>query len=305
MARTTSDGRGGDAEDFGVETDLVSPLEDGGNTIEAKDLLERLGEPNERRDDLPEFEHEVVAQRQEQNQEARRTYTEDDFANLKRALEATEQQLYSERQRYRAGSNQNQPRQIEYTKTPWGSEIPKNPDDRPVRVTGEHMKALGIDPEFAEAFEVMGNVLWNQIVNVIPSGTLEAMKQYNQQQNVVQETTNRFFNRYSDLAEHEPLLQTIQRDARERENLHHKLQGDDYGDEIARRTRTAIARMRGISLEQYEREVDNSTARSSQNLRSFRRSSSRAVSVGNSRGGGGAPRRSSSSDVFSDTVFNG
>lgn len=166
---------------------------------------------------------------------------------------------------------------IEYMDTPLGIPIPKNPRQRFVQLTPEQVQAVGLDPAATEPLNILANVFYASISNTLPGVSVAAMQELSRRERDAETRFNSFFGRFPDLRDHSELVEAVERSAREREGVHMRFQGNDYGTQIARRARYAIARMRGVTLDDYERGIVQGT-RSTQT----QNGTSRAVSA---RGG--------------------
>lgn len=190
---------------------------------------------------------------------------------------------------------------IEWMDTPWGIQIPKDPKMRFVQLDEKHLDALGIDGSIAPGLNILANAFWASIVNTVPQNTMRAMEEIQSRRNMTRERYTSFFDEYSDLKDHTELTTIIEHDARRREPGLVNLNEADYRREISRRVRSKIAGMRGISLDQYEREVGTGTRTPRNNNRSLG-PVSRARSVG---GGASGRAPAPKNDLFQDTLYGG
>jgi len=195
------------------------------------------------------------------------------------------------------------PRSIEWMDTPWGIQIPKDPRMRFVQLEDKHLESLGIDGSIAPGLNVLANAFWASIVNTIPQNTMRAMEEVQNRRNTTRERYVSFFDEYSDLKDHAELTQLIEHQARQTDPRIQSLGEAEYRQEVSRRVRSKIAAMRGISLDQYEREVGTGTTSRNNNQRRLAPAQSRARSVG----GGAASRGTTprNNDIFADTLYGG
>lgn len=149
---------------------------------------------------------------------------------------------------------QNEPN-IEYMDTPMGIPIPKDPRNRFVQLTPEQVQAVGLDPAATEPLNILANAFYASISNTLPGVSVAAVREMNRRENEAAVRFNSFFGRFPDLRDHSELVEAVERSAREREGVHMRFHGNEYGTQIARRARYAIARMRGVTLDDYERGI--------------------------------------------------
>jgi hypothetical protein len=292
-----------------------------GNVVSSMDMAAFLSEPTETQEgqqtdlfeDSTRREPEVVVEGQDRGSEAtsRRDVAEvrgEEDSVQPRSDERLDQalrtidRLTEERSQLLPKQQPLSTQSIEWMDTPWGIQIPKDPRMRFVQLEAQHLEPLGIDGSIAPGLNVLANAFWASIVNTIPQNTLRAMDEIQSRRSTDRERFTSFFDEYSDLKDHVELVQLIEHQARRGENLHQRFPGqEDYRREVSRRVRSKIAAMRGISLDQYEREVG--TGNNTRTLRPRNAPVSRARSVGGGASGRGSTPRNN--DIFSDTLYGG
>jgi hypothetical protein len=178
--------------------------------------------------------------------------------NLKREQENIRGEIARSRQpqRFEPG--------IEMMDTPLGIPIPKNPQQRFVQLTPDQVQAVGLDPAATEPLNILANVFYASISNTLPGVSVAAMQEINRRENDAAVRFNSFFGRFPDLRDHSELVEAVERSAREREGVHMRFSGNEYGTQIARRARYAISRMRGVTLDDYERGLTQPPQRNGQ-----------------------------------------
>lgn len=290
-------------------------------TVEAEDMIRDLFNTDEDQRQEPEarFEEDVVREAiGERTDETRVTArgqrnenvpsADERIAYLERANRALESQINAERSVSRVIAERTAPRpqnNIEWVDTPWGIQIPKDPRQRAVQLSGEHLKLLGMDPEIAEPLNILANAFWAQIVNTIPGATLRAMDQVQDLRGRAQNRTSSFFTAYPDLVDHADFVQTVEHNARRSENLHHRHGSiDSYNEDLAMRVRSRVAAMRGQSLDDYMSGLGVENARNRNNSRVVERPVSRARSVGGGRTNGSSRVGNGGDPVLDDMLNN-
>ncbi len=239
-------------------------------SIDSDDLNARIrgdfGDPNP---DSPtitqkDTEPDVVTQNDVQPQvaDSRPAESEQPKTNRDERLEAAlstidtlrreQEQLRSEFRTQRPPTNEPN---IEYMDTPLGIPIPKDPRNRFVQLTPEQVHAVGLDPAATEPLNILANAFYASISNTLPGVSVAAMREMNRYEREAEARFTSFFGRFPDLRDHSELVEAVERSAREREGVHMRFHGNEYGTQIARRARFAIARMRGVTLDDYERGI--------------------------------------------------
>lgn len=188
---------------------------------------------------------------------------------------------------------------IEFIEPMQGYRVPKESKYRPIQIPPALLEAVGIDPAIAPGLEVLGNVFYQFINSTVPTQTIQALTQRQQQDRIRQERYTSFQSRYDDLADKMDFVKTIEEDAR-REGMY-QLPPPEYERELVRRTRSRLASIRGITLEQYENELNSrrNNSNSNSNVSSFT-GRSRAVSAGT--GKRTAPPRRGGDSLFEDSM---
>jgi hypothetical protein len=139
--------------------------------------------------------------------------------------------------------------------------IPKDPNQRFVRLTQDQVKGMGFEPELAESFNILGNVFFHSIQDILTAGALEAFDFMQNQRMQAGMRTRMFFDAHPDLTEHGELVEIIEQRARTQERLHERMPVQQYDQVIAARVRSGIARMRNQTVDQYMAEHQSRVTR--------------------------------------------
>ena len=160
--------------------------------------------------------------------------------------------------------------------------IIKDRTKRPVQLTPDMVKSIGLDPETAEPLEILGNAFLYVIQNVIPELTINQLDSRENRRGGVEQRRNAFEDAFPDLKDHADLVETVENNARQREGLHQKYRGVDYASQLAMRARSRIAAMRGQSLDEYMQGVKSGVTNVNRNS-SVTRSRASSPSGGHGR----------------------
>lgn len=176
-----------------------------------------------------------------------------------------------------------------------GVRLPKDRSKWPIKIGREDLLRLKWNEDPAEAMNVLANAFYSFVLDTIPAVSSELIAGSRRAEEVAAGRVSSFFGLFPDLKGFDDLLEVVERGAR-KDGIAARFQGEDYSREVGKRTRTQIAKLRGITLEQYE------SALTAQN-KGGARTTSRAVSPS-----GGvrtpSPRATESEREFNDMVDN-
>jgi hypothetical protein len=174
-----------------------------------------------------------------------------------------------------------------------GVHLPKDRSKWPIKLGREDLLRLKWNEDPAEAMNVLANAFYSFVLDTIPTVSQELIAGSRRAEEAATGRVSSFFGLFPDLKGFDDLLEVVERGAR-KEGIATRFQGEDYSREVGKRTRTQIAKLRGITLEQYE------SALTAQN-KGGARTTSRAVSPS-----GGVrpttPRATESEKEFNDML---
>jgi hypothetical protein len=172
--------------------------------------------------------------------------------------------------------------QIEFEEVLPGRRIPKDPQQRPIKIDTNDLLRLGWNEDPAKAINALANAFFGFIIDAVPQYT---MNQYDQRVGMAQQAWQRklyFWQEYPDLQEHETFVSMLEAEAQRAGFLTPAGKTQEvYNREVAGLARQRIAAMRGISVDQYLTSVPRGQNSAPAPQRS------RAVTAS---GGRGAPR---------------
>jgi hypothetical protein len=201
-----------------------------------------------------------------------------------RRIQDLEGRIASLPQRYEAPARDARPEaQVEFEEVLPGRRIPKDPQQRPIKIDTNDLLRLGWNEDPAKAINALANAFFGFIVDAIPQYT---MQQYDARIGIAQQAWQRkqyFWSEYPDLTEHETFVSMLEQEAQRAGYLtpNGKTQ-EVYNREVAGLARQRIAAMRGITVDQYMASVPRGQSPAPPPQRS------RAVTAS---GGRGAPRQ--------------
>jgi len=147
--------------------------------------------------------------------------------------------------------------EIEWEEVAPGMRLPKNKEQWPVRLTSELLESVGIDGSIAKGLNILANTFFFHLSGSIGSGVVETVGRQ-QSENMAGEMRKRaFYTAYPDLVGKEDIVGATEQMLRQ-QNFHRRgLPDSQYAAEVVVRTRARVAALRGQTLEEYSRGLDN------------------------------------------------
>lgn len=162
-----------------------------------------------------------------------------------------------------------------------GRRVPKDRSKRAIKVQAEDLLRLGWNEDPAKVIELLGNAMFDFLVDVIPSHTTQSWQNRTQAEERARANLNSFWSAHEDLKDLQPFVKTVEDMSLADGTLNPAAfpsQGD-YNVALGRKVREKVAAMRGLSYDQYLAAVSRGSA-------SPASPPSRAVATG-----GGSPSR--------------
>lgn len=131
-----------------------------------------------------------------------------------------------------------------------GRRIPKDPEQRAIKLRAEDLLAMGWNEDPARALNALANAFFHHIAEVVPAITLAHLEDTNRTRHAGASRQDTFFRDYPDLKEFSDLANIVEQQTMQEIPMQGMSQSE-WNREVGTRVRQRIAAMRGISLEQY------------------------------------------------------
>jgi len=257
---------------------------------------EREGDLQERKteDREPEIKTEGERETHDVKREDRSDKKEDDVdpsTPLGRALASIETLQRSNRdleERLNKKDTETREPQIELEELVPGVRVPKDRSKWPVNLPKELLEKVGIDPVIQPGLHALANLLFWDISRMVQTSMDKGVDDRLERRQASSNAEKTFFETYSDLEAHRDLAEftegRIRADGRHaRSNFK---DDKEYSNFVATETRRVIARARGVSYDDYMKDVDKNAPRKSADNRDTsnqNRRQSRVISSGTGR----------------------
>lgn len=139
-----------------------------------------------------------------------------------------------------------------------GRRIPKDVAKRPIRVTADDLVKFGWNEDPAATIEKLANAFFDFVLESIPAVTTQGWQQRTEAEQRRAQNIKHFSDNHPDLVQFEPFIRTVEQQSWRDGSL--RLQDYDgspgrtqaeYNLALGKKTREAIAAMRGITYDQY------------------------------------------------------
>lgn len=148
--------------------------------------------------------------------------------------------------------------QVEMIEVLPGLRLPKDVQQRPIKITEDDLLKLGWNDNPGMAMNNLANLLYGFILETVPEIVQRRLSADTAATRTQESRREGFFTEFSDLKGFEDLVHMTETRANSEGVLPRDFTQTDYNQTIARRTRERIAAMRGIPVEQYLSSIQGS-----------------------------------------------
>ncbi len=138
--------------------------------------------------------------------------------------------------------------------------LPKDESKWPVRLTEDAVEAVGLDKSATKGLNVLANALVQFVSDVIPDIAVERVMTQMRGREDSSRSRQTFEEEYPDLKGNEDIMEVVERKFRQ-DNADARMSNQEYQRGLARAARSRLASMRGMSYDEYVREVSGGTTR--------------------------------------------
>lgn len=177
---------------------------------------------------------------------------ESDVVKALKTIERLEAEIAELRSRgVGAGKSETEEPSIELEEVLANVRLPKDHSKWAIQLKDDDLRRVGIDPEITPGLNVLANAFYQFIVDTLVPLTTGQMEARLESRARASEAMSTFFDRYPDLEGQDDLLEMVERKV-VWPQYGQKATRVDYIDRLAEAARERVARLRGISLDEYK-----------------------------------------------------